>query len=426
MPCDCQNCKKDNILNGTLKISCSSCSTEITPTSKFEFLDGGLVICNICLPLYYTKCPTCDKYHKTNIMKEVDECKNDGTKIKRLVCEYCYKNNFKNCEECGGLFNKHDVFPHNDKSYCKSCFDKHYITCANCNSIQKKTNVLRKIRGNLSVCDNCYNFYGPIQLYDKKPSLNFMGIPPHYYGVELELELENQKKSERGIKADEVMDLLGKDFIIVKEDGSLNCGFEICTQPSTLSEHKIRWNKFFDNLPKNIISFSTPNCGLHIHCSKKPLTLLTIAKIVVFVNDENNKNFIEVIAGRKSCQYSCIQKKEYAEVKKIGRMSRDSRYEAVNLVNADTIEFRIFKGTLKRESFYKALEFCDAMIHFCATAVHSITYCRNKDNFINYVTKEQKLYPHLYAYICAKILMVENKLTQKFGFKVCDSNEHLK
>jgi hypothetical protein len=275
------------------------------------------------------------------------------------------------------------------------------------------------VRGKIPSCDKCFVFYGPIKIYEEKPKIEFQGKPPHYYGIELEVELQNQKREERGAKAQEVINLFD-DFAIVKEDGSLTCGFEICTKPASKEEHIIRWNKFFDHLPDNLVSFNSErgNCGLHIHCSKKPLSLLSIAKMVVFINDEKNQPHIETIAGRRSGNYSCICKKAYGTVKRIGYLNRGDRYEAINLVNHDTIEFRIFKGTLKRESFFKAIEFCDSLIQFCMMGNNGITYCKSWDNYVNYVSERNKDYPHLYAFICAKFLKQENKLTKKFGFSV--------
>lgn len=277
-----------------------------------------------------------------------------------------------------------------------------------------------KIRKEQIVCDECYGFYGPIGTYDTKPKIAFQGRPPHYFGIELEVELADQDKKTRGFKAKECVDLLGNDFCIVKDDGSLQCGFEIVTQPASIDSQKEHWNHFFANQPVNLVSFNSVDarCGLHIHCAKKPLSLLTIAKIVVFVNEENNGGFIELIAGRKPNHYFQISKKKYGIAKHAGNLQRNQRYEAVNLVNGDTIEFRIFKGTLKKESFYKALEFCDALIHFCATSNYGISHCRKVDNFIDYVGLRSKDYPNLWAFLLAKVLKKETKLTKECGFAV--------
>ena len=419
MSCDCLQCKRDNILNGTSTADCSVCSTKLDGNGKFQIMSDKTLVCDACVDLHYILCPSCSKLHKKGCEKIVIRV-SDGVNQTIKVCERCYTSNYRECKDCHGIFHRGDVMGHGDGTYCRSCFSKSYTQCGHCNTVHPMGEVSHKIRNNsMTVCDKCYNFFGPIETYETKPILNFHGVPPHYYGVELECELVNANKEERGLKAIEVSNLFPKDFLILKEDGSIKCGFEMCSQPASLPAHKNIWNPFFDKLPLNLHSFNTSNCGLHIHCSKKPLSLLTVAKVVVFVNEPMNQSFVELIAGRKSNTYSVYQKKEHGMVRQQQRGSgRSDRYEAVNLLNKDTIEFRIFKGTLKRESFFKALEFCDALIRFCMTGAHGIAYCRDKQNFINFVTMRQKDYPHLYAFICAKIFKKETKNTKAFGFSV--------
>lgn len=419
MPCECPNCRKDNILNGTLIADCSCCSTRLSATLKFQVMPDKSLVCDDCVTKHYCSCGFCNKSFKKDGMKKAHRTLDDNSTKEFLVCERCFNQNYRECMECHNYFDRHSIMAHGDKCYCRVCFNKSYKMCGVCNTIHPKTaQMLAIFNGTALACDNCYGKYGPINKYETKAQLAFHGIPPHYEGVELEVELDDGDHNKRGWKAKEVVDLFEKDFVITKEDGSIRCGFEIVTQPATLSEQIRRWTPFFDKLPKNLKSFNTTNCGLHVHCAKKPLSLLTIAKIVVFVNDDPNKEFVETIAGRRSNTYSCLQKKEHATVKRIGNLDRGNRYEAVNLVNHDTIEFRIFKGTLKRESFFKALEFCDALIKFCMTGNNSIQHCRNKENFMAYVTEHKKDYPYLYAFICAKFLKTETKQTKAYGFVV--------
>jgi hypothetical protein len=417
MPCDCPSCKRDNILNGTLVADCACCSTKLDALTPFQIMGDKSLVCEKCVTEHYVMCANCQKLHKKSDTKEVKN--ENGDKV--VVCTRCFAQYYRECSCCHGYFDRHNVMAHQDFIFCKPCFNKSFQVCSHCNGIHKAGTITKTIRGDRPVCDPCYNFYGPVQVYESKPKLEFQGRPPHYYGIELECELANQEKQERGAKAEEVQKLLG-DFVVLKEDGSLRCGFEICTQPASLEEHKIRWEPFFKALPTNLVSFNSANnnCGLHVHCSKKPLSLLTIAKIVVFVNDEKNAPFIEAIAGRRPNNYFQLAKKKHSTVQRIpkGQLSRSDRYEAVNLVNRDTIEFRIFKGTLKKESLFKAIEFCDALIHFCMMGNYGINYCREMDNFVAYVGLRAKDYPHLYAFICAKILRKETKLTQQFGFSV--------
>ena len=424
MPCDCPSCRRDNILNGTLTGECSHCHSKLDAQSSFQIMGDKSLACEKCAIEHYIVCFCCNKSYNKSEAKDITH--HGSTQAK--VCARCFTLNYRECSCCHKFVNRSDIVSYKDVVYCRQCFDKAFQVCAMCNNTQPVGAFIRIIRNKYKVCEKCYNQFGPINVYETKPKMEFQGKPPHYYGIELEVELENQNKDERGKKAQEVVDLFGGDFVVVKEDGSLRCGFEICSQPASKEEHLIRWGKFFDNLPSNLVSFNSPhnNCGLHIHCSKKPLSLLSIAKIVVFINDEKNQPYIETIAGRKPNTYFCICKKNYATVKRIsdGMLCRENRYEAVNLVNSDTIEFRMFKGTLKRESLFKAIEFCDSIIQFCMTGNNGIAYCRNWDNYMNYIGVKDKDtnkdYPHLHAFMCAKFLKKETKLSKKFGFNVDD------
>ena len=423
--CDCPSCRRDNILNGTLTDKCACCQCELNAQTKFQVMGDKTLSCEKCITKHYITCVSCQKLHKKLESKKATF---QGKKNSD-VCPRCFSQYYKECCDCHGFFDRHEIMNYKDKPFCRSCFDKSYQQCTHCNTIypmgnmthtRMATNRVTFVMEPQSVCDGCWDYHGNIQSYNSKPVMTFHGKEPHFYGIELEMELTNYVRNERGQKAQEILNIFGDDFIIIKEDGSLQTGFEICTQPASLDEQKIRWNKFFDNLPKNITSYGSDRCGLHVHCSRKPLSLLTIAKQVVFVNEDTNKEFIQIIAGRGPNQYSTLAKKNHNHVNMVpitvGRPTQ--RYEAINLTNKDTIEYRIFKGTLKRESFFKSLEFCDALIQFCNMGNNSIAYCKDQNRFIDYVALRAKDYPHLYAFICAKVLRQETKLTKQFGFNI--------
>jgi len=437
MPCNCPSCRRDNILNGTLVEKCACCQTEINAKITFKVMGDGSLVCESCYKEHYDNCIYCNKPFKKTELKNVVK---DEQPAK--ICKRCFDSYYRECLECHTFVDRHECIqsPNDGKILCKPCFNKSYQQCHRCQSMGPKDSFpIHWLAGGLrGLCDNCYNQFGPITEYSSKPKIVFYGIShlkdkafedalkrTHFYGVELEVELKNRDLHMRGAKADQVLQLLGSDFAITKEDGSVKYGFEICTAPATLGEHYTRWKRFFEKLPDGLVSWNAyqEKCGLHIHCSKKPLSLLTIAKMVVFANSEPNQKFIESIAGRGSNQYFKIQKKNYNVVipMRDRRLTHDDRYEAINLVNRDTIEFRIFRGTLREPSFFKALEFCDALTHFCMAGSNSISYCRSVDNFIDYVGLRAKDYPHLYAFICAKVLKKETKLTKQFGFGVSGS-----
>jgi len=140
--------------------------------------------------------------------------------------------------------------------------------------------------------------------------------------------------------------------------------------------------------------------------------------MLLFVNTQENIRFVTTIAGRPPNTYCQIKEKTY---KSADPRQMQDRYEALNLANKATVEFRIFRGTLKRESLFKSLEFCDALIHFCKDCSVNVSDTRRVDKFIEYVKLNSKEWPHLWAFICARWLGIENKLTKQYGFPLAPS-----
>lgn len=233
--------------------------------------------------------------------------------------------------------------------------------------------------------------------------LEFHGEGRHY-GVELETVLKEgdlQKATQETLKKLN-KGLPDEGFAYLKEDGSLGGGvgsFEIVTHPATLDVHKERWGDFLHpNSPKGLLSHDTDCCGLHIHVERKDLSDLTVGKILSFVNAASNADFITAVAGRPSNRYSSLNpdKKPQDATKK-----NRSRYEAVNLQNDHTIEFRIFKGTLKPEAFFRNLEFVDAVVEFAKPSTSSLRSMIGTEPFFNFVASNHKKYPNLLKF-CEK------------------------
>jgi hypothetical protein len=89
--------------------------------------------------------------------------------------------------------------------------------------------------------------------------------------------------------------------------------------------------------------------------------------MILFINESANQKLVRAIARRDGANYSKIlnKKASYQWLKNAKQGSKESRiqrlntdrYEALNFQNEKTIEFRIFKGTLKYESIMASLEF---------------------------------------------------------------------
>lgn len=450
MPCQCSSCRSESVRLGLSIEKCSFCDKELNKDAFYQFI-GDRISCEPCYKNNYKVCRICGKTHLCTDMSEGD-LNFRGETIS--VCKRCATSQFKICNGCKKLQYKGDLAKYADEQFCHDCFHQRFETCGICSNVFPKGECNYRVRSphrgtESPACKKCWSWHGPIVRYEHTNYLEFKGVAllakntktdadvktyqtlvnrKIFYGIELECVISDGVKAKRGPKAQEVVDNFEPGFVVMKEDRSVMelSGFEICTAPATFLYQKDAWTKFFDKLPLNLTSYHQEMCGLHVHVSRRPLSLLTIGKMLVFVNNVENKGFVECIAGRPANRYCRVMAKKHGDVHRPGRQHED-RHEAINLMNPNTVEFRIFKGTLKRESFFKALEFCDALVHFCNCGEHSIRHCGVVGNFIDYVGRNKKSWPHLWAFICARWITKFNKepkdlnWIKKYGFGQLDN-----
>jgi len=241
------------------------------------------------------------------------------------------------------------------------------------------------------------------QLQDNhtKPSFQPLGkrtFEQLYMGVELEFEPKNQFDIQ--VLMDQIHDIF-HDFAIMKQDNSLLNGFEICSRPASLEVHKEKWTPFFELVAPNLQTFFIQDkhrldrCGMHVHINRQPLSSLQIGKMVAFIHHPKNYDFVKKIAGRASneyCHYDFPReikdaKPEYYRLlpKKVG----------VNLHHNETVEIRIFKSTTDIKTFFKNLEFCDALTRFTFPAHADIKGSIQYENFIKFLHETPEDYPNL-------------------------------
>lgn len=183
----------------------------------------------------------------------------------------------------------------------------------------------------------------------------------------------------------------------MKRDGSLgHYGIEIVTRPATLEKQYLLWNKFLSVKHPGLVSWSSPCCGMHVHVGREGLDENAIAKAVCFCNAAGNKKFIYVLAGRKDNTYAKYKAKTLEN-----SVNSGDRHDAINLTNDATIEFRIFKGTLRRESVYKNIEFCDAILDYCGQEGLDLSKAMSRAGFVRYI-RQQNRWPHLMSFIMAR------------------------
>jgi hypothetical protein len=300
------------------------------------------------------------------------------------------------CSRCEERFSEDDgcYQSTHEGIVCNSCYDTAYFTCSHCQRVLRSDSYYDSD----CYCVRCAEAFREsdededesncgIHEYNYKPRPKFFGKGKLFYGVELEVNAERHR-------ARTVYDLLGDDRVYIKHDSSIKGeGFEIVTMPHTLTAQRELWKGFFNHRPRGMTSYEGGSCGMHVHVSRDALTRLQIHKMVVFLNNTLNKQFVVSIAQRSSNGYSALK----AE-KTITSRSGD-RYEALNLENHKTVEFRIFRGTVRGDRFFKNLEFVDALIHW----VNEVNYNDlGYKGFCDYVQKHRKAYKFLHAYLVEK------------------------
>jgi hypothetical protein len=266
-------------------------------------------------------------------------------------------------------------------------------TCATCNNVVPRLSVDTET-GDCHVCEE--NKYKIHNYSTKVPDLlkfKAKNVKPNkepiYLGCELEYETIDKK-----IASLKVGKLL-RNHAIMKSDGSIRNGFEIVTCPATLDIQLEEFKKFFDNLPSELHVAS--NVGMHVHVSKKPLTLFTIGKLTAFMNREINKRFIEFIAGRNENHYCKLDTRRTVTFPWTNKSSE--RYNTLNLNNSETIEFRIFSTPMSFDDFASKVQFCQALVDYAmpANLALPISEITDHSNFIKWLQSNRKSYPQLVA-----------------------------
>lgn len=246
-------------------------------------------------------------------------------------------------------------------------------------------------------CPTCLKDIGKIHSYSTKVPelLKFKAtkVTPKtiYLGTELEYESKDDKNTD-AIYATRSL----KGHAILKSDGSIRNGFEIVTCPATLDIHLAEFKKFFEGLKTKSKLHGQPNTGMHVHVSRKPLSLLTIGKMSAFLNEPSNKDFVEKIAGRKLNNY-CQQDTRAVTFPLVNGERGGARYNVLNLNNSETVELRIFSTPESFEDFAYKLEFAEALAIYCSpcSVNHSVYALLKASNFITWANSMKHTYPNL-------------------------------
>lgn len=216
------------------------------------------------------------------------------------------------------------------------------------------------------------------------------------FGVEL--ECEPRRDGAPKMDADELSDRIdeipgGRTYC--KSDGSLSNGVEIVSHPGTLAHHMyvMHWRQIQRTCEKaGFRSHDTDNSGLHVHVGRAQLGSTdaerdeTIRKVQVLFAlytaeltrfSRRRRSCLEQWAPFRSFGVSpeSIRATNGDTLATWARSSvptfeddyHQQRYTAVNLMNRATVEVRIFRGTLKRDTLIATIQLVSNVFEYAMT-----------------------------------------------------------
>lgn len=348
------------------------------------------------------KCEYCDKLFDKEVMRECDI--NHGHTI-IPICDDCYIDHILLCAGCGDEDYKDNMVRSEitGDRYCTDCYSDLFTSCDCCGYEIWRDNGHRY--GNLceecnqqESCDNdeCVRY---------SRSWNYHGTDSDlYYGIELEVGSIDYM----GLKSMFVNNL-DEDFFDIHSDCSItengiNDEAEIVSHPATykyLKTHPELWNNVLAYRHEGVISYKAETCGIHVHLSRDYFTPAHLERFLRMVYLQ--PSFTYFISQRRSSalrQWARLydDNKLYSKSKlkaKVNVCYSGDRYEAVNLSNHDTIELRIFRGTLNKIAFWKNIEYVQALVEFTKDAKNKLTLTK----FLNYVADNKDDYCNLQRWI---------------------------
>ena len=351
----------------TADCTCDHCLRNFAPGDAI--LMDGQTLCPDCAQELTTLCSRCgDRIWNAEAMEDTN----------LTLCQDCYDDHYHTCADCGHIIHDDDIYYANedeDTPYCSACVDRH--------------------RGD------------GVQSYYYKPEPIFYGNGDRYLGVELEIDEGGECDS----TARKLMEIANceQEHIYIKHDGSLNEGMEIVTHPMTLDYHKTRmpWAAVMQKaLDLGYYSHRAETCGLHVHVNRDSLGTnsweqeLVVSRILYFV--ENHWNELLRFSRRTKHQLAKWasrygRKDSPKEIMDVAKHASAGRYTCVNLTNSDTVEFRIFRGTLKYNTLIATLELveeiCTAAMYYTDEELAELSWT----DFVSRLTpgKHQELITYL-------------------------------
>ena len=312
------------------------------------------------------------------------------------ICRDCYNERYNRCTDCNRLIHSDNTHWYNDDPYCEGCFP----------------------------CEDEFTFihdysYKPCPKFKKCSSEDYKTV--RYYGVEL--EIDNGGKNDDN--AENILCVANgsaykENDLYIKSDGSLNDGMELVSQPCSIKYHRelFYWDKIFQCArDSHYVSHNTKTCGLHVHIGRAELGDTVeqqeevISRIMFFF--ESHWNEMVKFSRRTESQlakwasrygYKDKPKEILDDAKDKGKI----RYRCVNIAPQNTVEIRIFRGTLKLNTFMATLEMVDSICENAVNLTDEEIHMQSWNDFAENINPE---YAELIQYLKERQLYINEPVS---------------
>ena len=389
-------------------IVCASCKDEHIEDDCLHTENGELV-CSDCTRI----CQNCDCiYSIEDNFTEVDD---------NLWCEGCADNYAHWCDRCEAYGTENTYYVSDmGESWCMSCTDNRAVWCESCDEYNRD--------GCQNECeDDMVDNERIVHDYSYRPDPIFHSTDDNsrlFFGMEIEVEAGSyDQRREAAQYAHSILEEQNS-LAYLKNDGSLNCGFEVVTHPMTYDFFMKEADEFWDTIDKlktdfNMKSWATRTCGLHIHISRSGFTnpphMHRFLRLIY-----SNQDFYQAMAGRSEsnwAKFDDVKMWDGAHNKWVrsyrGKMAdptttNTDRYSAINTNNRATVEMRIFKGSINTTNVRGALGLAHASVEYTRTMSlqEVMDGALSTEKFIDYINSK----PELYADVITRMGKVQSTL----------------
>lgn len=266
-----------------------------------------------------------------------------------------------------------------------------------------------------------------IHEYSYKPDFNLYHLGDEsdsdlHLGVELEVDEAGEQGLSSRIITAVINSGIDSEYAYTMHDGSLSDGFEIATQPSSLLFHmgEVDYEGAF-KVARSLgyRSHDTSSCGLHVHMNRRffgssRATQNIKAAFMALILERNWDSVVKFSRRNYHNLEEWADKKDFADYvystdsdDAIANKFLDSyedKYVALNTQHRNSFELRIFRGTLRYETYIATLQFVSNLAHI-SKACTTLTRAQqiSFEDIINF-----KRYAELDNYLKTRGMFVES------------------